>query len=49
MQLGHIACMSDHRLAAPVLFEQVPGPGINGRPKDSWRTIVQKGLTASEK
>ena len=44
MWLGHTACMSNNRLPTQALFEQLPGPGIKGRPKDN----CAKGLDCFE-
>ena len=44
--LGHVACVPDDRLPDQVLFGQLAGPGVKGRPRDSWRTVVHKDLSA---
>ena len=44
--LGHVARMPDERLPVQVLFGQLSGPGVKGRPRDSWRTVVHKDLSA---
>ena len=38
--------MADERLPVQVLFGQLPGPGVKGRPRGSWRTVVHKDLSA---
>jgi len=43
--LGHVARMPEDRLPLKVLFGQLPGPGVRGRPRESWESIVQKDLT----
>ena len=43
--LGHVARMPGERLPVQVLFGQLSGPGVKGRPRDSWRTVVHKDLS----
>ena len=43
--MGHVARMPEDRLPYKVLFGQLPGPGVRGRPRDSWKSIVLKDLT----
>ena len=43
--LGHIARMPVDRLPLKVLFSQLLGPGVRGRPRESWRSIVLSDLT----
>ena len=43
--LGHVARVPDERLPVQVLFGQLSGPGVKGRPRDSWRTVVHKDLS----
>ena len=38
--------MPDDRQPVQVLFGQLLGPGVSGRPRESWRSIVLKDLTA---
>ena len=38
--------MPDEQLPVQVLFGQPPGPGVEGRPRDSWQTVVHKDLPA---
>ena len=40
--LGHGARMPDERLLVQVLFGQLSGPGVKGRPRDSWWPVVHK-------
>lgn len=40
--------MPDDRLPVQVLFGQLPGSGVKGRPTDSWRTMLHKDLPALE-
>ena len=44
--LGHVARMPDDRQPVQVLFGQLIGPGVRGRPRESWRSIVCRDLTA---
>ena len=44
--LGHVARMSDDRQPVQVLFGELIGPGVRGRPQESWRSIVCRDLTA---
>ena len=37
--------MPDERLPVQVLFGQLSGPGVEGCPGDSWRTVVHKDLS----
>ena len=43
--VGHVARMPDERLPVQVLFGQLSGPGVKGRPRDSWQTFVHKNLS----
>ena len=43
--MGHVARMSEDRLPLKVLFSQIPGPGVRGRPRESWKSVVMKDLT----
>ena len=43
--LGHVARMPTDRLPLQVLFSHIAGPGIRGRPRESWRSIVHSDLT----
>ena len=45
-RLGHVARMPDERLPVQVLFGQLSGPGVRGRPRELWRTVVHKDLSA---
>ena len=45
-QLGFAAGMPDDKPPLHVQFGQLPGPGVKGRPRDSWQTVVQKHLRA---
>ena len=38
--------MSDDRQPVQVLFGQLTGPGVRGRPRESWRSIVCRDATA---
>ena len=38
--LGHVARMPDDRQPVQVLFGQLIGPGVRGRRRESWRSIV---------
>ena len=38
--------MPDDRLPVQVLFGQLPGPGVRGRPRDSCRTVGHQDLSA---
>ena len=38
--------MPDDRLPVQVLFGQLPSPGVKGHPRDLWRTVVHKDLSA---
>ena len=42
--LGHVARMPQDRLPFIVLFGQLPGPGVQGRPRETWKSIVGKDL-----
>lgn len=44
--LGHVARMSDDRHPVQVLFGQLIGPGVRGRPRESWRSNVCRDVTA---
>ena len=39
--LGHIAQMSTGKQPLKVLCSQTSGPGVRGRPRESWRSFVQ--------
>ena len=42
--LGHVARMPQDRLPFIVLFGQLPGPGVQGRPRETWKSIEGKDL-----
>ena len=42
--LGHVSRMSDDRLPKKLLFGQMLGTGVRGRPMDSWNKIVCSDL-----
>ena len=46
--LGHLARMPADRQPVQVLFGQLIGPGLRGRPRESWRSIVCRDLTVLE-
>ena len=43
---GHVARMPDDRQPVQLLFGQLIGPGVRGRPRESWRSIVCRDLSA---
>lgn len=43
--VGSRSRMPEDRLPFIVLFGQISGPGIRGRLRDTWKSIVQKDLT----
>ena len=46
MSMKAVARMPDDRQPVQVLFGQLLGPGVRGRPRESWRSIVLNDLTA---
>lgn len=45
----YIAHVSVDRLTLNVLLGQVPGPGVRGRPRESWESAVLKDLAEYHK
>lgn len=42
--LGHVVSMSEDRPPLKLHFSQLPGPGIKGRTRKTWRNVVQSDM-----